>query len=586
MLPWLVPEWVQQQIQNAWSLWQVRASLTQLQYGSASSMLEKQGRETLEQCLEPYFSKWVWHWDVARQTASPLHASAASPTQPGIVTECVPGLTSRFWIPEKHLEKPLAWFTSAAQALQGETPIDTFLLYDDQVLWPQAYTPESKQGKLHAHERQNIARYVLAHLVGLGKAREDEKQTQNKTYKPDPCHVEQRMAPNPFPSSETMSQFLTTTSSWLGLGRIWSPDKSNAPEREGEPMHIPKQRSRTIMRSNSIRHSVPENSAGNTRIPLDIATKENGKSDERASEVASPAPIDSWDPSSSEPVPLSSSEHRDPPADAQAEIPIATRIHEPSKLFTSNAPFQALHERLSQALGVEDEASLSTERPEAGALHHVKQPDESSTATNSSLARVPPASTSEPFSGSSKSQVLESSWPCPSTRTDPCEQFPALSASSAARFDPPSHSSSPANYLPHDPALDGWGKEAPQQWQHATLHLNETSSVHVTYLTVRLVLTQRKLLTLVLVWNTKPSTLDSWLDVSWEFLRRSQRVVNDAMLRAPAKSLDFLHMNDLSALTLGDLAAMQHLPEAVCASVEKQLLSAETMMQRCVTVLT
>ena len=94
------------------------------------------------------------------------------------------------------------------------------------------------------------------------------------------------------------------------------------------------------------------------------------------------------------------------------------------------------------------------------------------------------------------------------------------------------------------------------------------------------ILTQRKLLTVIHVWHTKPQDAQAWLDISWELLRRVQRVVNDALLRAPAHSADYLHMDDRSAPALNNLALVRDAPAEMRAGVEAQLLAAEGMLQR------
>lgn len=104
--------------------------------------------------------------------------------------------------------------------------------------------------------------------------------------------------------------------------------------------------------------------------------------------------------------------------------------------------------------------------------------------------------------------------------------------------------------------------------------------VHYVYYGSCHVLTQRKLLTVIHVWHTKPQDAHAWLVVSWELLRRVQRVVNDALLRAPAHSADYLHMDDRSALTLNHLALVRDAPAEMRAGIEAQLLAAEGMLQR------
>ena len=99
-------------------------------------------------------------------------------------------------------------------------------------------------------------------------------------------------------------------------------------------------------------------------------------------------------------------------------------------------------------------------------------------------------------------------------------------------------------------------------------------------------LTQRKLLTIVLIWRTKPADADAWLALSWELLRRTQRVVNDAHLRASDSPLDYLHMDDTAALSLNELSTIRRASKEVRANVEGQLLASERMLQRYVSLLT
>ncbi|WFC94609.1 hypothetical protein MBRA1_001242 [Malassezia brasiliensis] len=372
-------------VENAWDTWQ-------LHHGDPDTVQTKHGREKLEQDLERFFSKWVWQWDVERQTASPLHASTPPPARIGLVAETVASLASCLDIPASNLEKPMAWFSKTT-------------------------------------------------------AREDFRSP--------------------------------------------APDAVDAPPGMSEPQ-------------------APEpNDAPETDETADPDAPETDISTVAADDLS--ASVDSY-PS------MGLKQGRTTPELQEHHIPFPVR--EQSAIFSTNAPFQTLHEQLNQALGSDDQDAAPS--PKSGAALQHSQAHAAYAAANP-LASV------------------------------------SLSAPQAPQ-------EKPADALPPRSKLkEAVNARGPvKAWQQP---------VYITY-------TTRKLLTVIHVWHTKPQDAQAWLDVSWELLRRVQRVVNDALLRVPIHSADYLHMDDRAALTLNHLAFVRDAPAEMRAGIEAQLLAAEGMLQR------
>lgn len=581
-------------------MWQVRCSLlTQIRYGNPETILENLGRGSLEQSLEHFFSKWVWQWDVERQKSSPLYASAPTPAHVGIMAEASPALESCNGI--STLEKSFSWFADASASIPN-APVDTILLRDDQVLWPQAHSDEAMHGRLRAQERNKIAMYVLEHLVGLDKERADDDKARSKVRAAEHSD-ESGFFPNPFPNVESVSDFFSGGSAWLGLNRIWSSGKSiENQQTEVKISHAGAVLSKLGAGDSS---ASPCNTKGERQLFRDMdAGSESvncrttnsdkpAKADPKQYENALDSSLSSLQSEElarsldalkpSEPVHEPSTSE-----DRSTEIPFAVRIREPAKLFTTNAPFQNLHEQLSQALDEnepESSESFSPVEPQDamqkyGACVTTNQLNAPSKSLQD-MARAESTNKPAPHTEHSCDTILPPTVSTP-TRRQHEKTFPPLSTSRAAWYSSPSRSEPKSSRFTHDPALDGWGEETPSAWHCAYLHLarSENSPVYVAYTTVSSLLMQRKLLTIIQIWKEKPADPDAWLKVSWELLRRSQRAVNDALLRAPQKSLDYLHMDDRSALTINDLSLIRSAPNEVRAGVEAQLLAAENMVQK------
>ena len=196
----------------------------------------------------------------------------------------------------------------------------------------------------------------------------------------------------------------------------------------------------------------------------------------------------------------------DTPTEANTDIPFPVRLREPAKLFTTSAPFQAFHERISQAIGTTKDtdteaptSSTSETTPSNTDVYDVTQayaacvvanlPEPQSSPLRPSIGK---RTTEASVPQVAKEQAVASFAPAPAPaaptppflpRSNSERQFPAISASRAAWYNSPARPSSPATYLPHDPALDGWGEETPAKWHHAHLALDD--GVHITYTTVR-----------------------------------------------------------------------------------------------------
>lgn len=496
-LPWSVPEWLQQQMQNAWDAWQ-------LQHGDPDQVLSERGREKLEQELERFFSKWVWQWDVERQIASPLHASAPPPPRVGIVAETGASLGSCMDTPASSLTKPMAWLEKASKDL-SDAPAETLLLRDDQMLWPQAHTHEAEQSALDAHDRRKIAMYVLAHLVRLDQARADEakawanvrqsKHTEPATY-----------LPNALPSTDSVAGFFSDSSSWLGLDRVWSAAKKTAEYTKASTVgngKAPDASRRTTPPTTSATHdrfrpTAPDAAGASSpelSETLDVPEPDNATESDDASEPDAPDADLSGVPAddlaeSVDPLATMGLNSGHTTSEAQ-EHHIPFPVREQSALFSTNAPFQTLHEQLNQALGSDDNdtapASSSATAPRHSHAHAAYAAANPLTSASPSVPQGPvekPAGAQQPRTK-----------PVPADHTEEpaanhtSKQFPPLPASRTSWYHAPRRAKTADAPFPHDPALDGWGQEMPQAWRHAQLHLGHAgqSPVYITYTTVRAV---------------------------------------------------------------------------------------------------
>lgn len=481
-------------MQNAWDAWQ-------LQHGDPDTVQTKYGREKLERDLERFFSKWVWQWDVERQTASPLHASAPPPARVGLVAETVASLASCVDIPASSLAKPMAWFAKTSEDLV-DAPFDTLLLRDDQVLWPQAHTHDAEQSALEAHDRRKIAMYVLAQLVRLDQARTDDakawaharqsKQTESTTYRP-----------STLPSTEDVTSFFSDSSSWLGLDRMWSAAKRTAAYTKASTMGIGTDsdnvRPTTPLETNAAHEDLrpPASDAVDaspqSSEPLNAPEPDNAPDTDDVSEPNAPeadlstviaddlsASVDSF-------ASMGPNEGHTTPEPQAHHIPFPVR--EQSALFSTNAPFQALHEQLNQALGSDDHDTAPTSNSGA-ALQHSQA--HAAYAAANPLASVSPSALQAPREKPADALQFRSKPALADRDKDPAKtngdkQFPALPATRNSWYHAPRRTQVVDTPFPHDPALDGWGQETPQAWHSAQLHLGQAGQppVYITYTTVR-----------------------------------------------------------------------------------------------------
>lgn len=499
------------------------AALIQLRHGHPEEMLHEKGREVLEQRLENHFSKWVWQWDVEHQRASPLHASAPPPTPMGIVAETVPELGGCTFVDAEHLAKPLQWFDGATSAMDGEKPLDLVLLRDDQVLWPTPHSSEATEG-VGAQDRRKTAMYVLAHLVGLEKAREDDVKARARAHASAQAQDDEPgLLSQPFPGAGAVADFFSGSSAWLGLDKMWLGEGEKRPSQspskplrtssplaskgkgsasETPPKRGPKETARLAKQAST--HLAPiDTKVASTPPPTSPA---QGVLPSLAdSPVSTPvAPELDQEPQETQlPASLSTP---DTLTEANTDIPFPVRLREPAKLFTTSAPFQAFHERISQAIGTNKDtdaeaptSSTSETAPLNTDVYDVTQanaacvvanlPEQQSSPLRPAIGkRTTEASVPQVAKEQAVASFAPVPAPAPSTppflpRSNSERQFPAMSASRAAWYNSPARPSSPATYLPHDPALDGWGNETPAQWHHAHLALDD--GVHITYTTVR-----------------------------------------------------------------------------------------------------
>ncbi|WFC99298.1 hypothetical protein MYAM1_002042 [Malassezia yamatoensis] len=571
-LPWIVTEWVQQQLQNAWDLWQ-------LQHGDTDLFLDNHGRERLEAELEKFFSKWVWQWDIEHQLASPLHASRPPPARVGIVNETRKHTETCADVSETALQNCVKQFRTETKS-KANSPIATILLHDDKLLWPQSDSQDTLSCSLSACDRHDIAMFVLANLVGLDRAREEEKN----------AWANRRITDRPKDTSlfstgqGAMSSFFSGTSAWMGLDRImpFSSNQNNASaqsaaRRETLPNH----------RNNS------SNDRTDTHIPIDLPHTEISDLLDTSMETdAKDSPDDSF-----------SAESQISTANFQQSIESKVEndlvvITDPSALpmsftaedqqqtnsFPTDAPFQTLHQRLSQALAMGSERSSSPTSSRAPGMSNKEGNFDSITKSNAAAKRTSISSIVHEETGDS-TEVFNENFTSPATDPSsrntntssltPSKPFVALPASRATWYESSSKLPTPSQQSFHDPALDGWGNEEPVQFRDAEifLHSNDAQPTHVAY-------TTRKLLTVIHVWQDQHEPRDQWLAPSWDFLRRTQRVINDALLRARTEPLEFLHVNDREMISLNQLSFLNDNANVLRAGVEAQLLAAERMIHR------
>lgn len=381
-LPWLVDSIAQHQLEDAWSMWKVRAvassSDTQLEYGDPAKMLEAAGRPALEQALESFFSKWVWQWDVERQHAPLLRMSREPAACAGVLAQEMHSLPLYPDISQEELDPPLRWFADATSSLTG-TLSDSILLRDAEVLWPRQQ-PEGSA--LSAAQRVQIIRYVLARLVSLEEARTHHESVRSPApAKRDSPRKDVKVPRSPAgagdetsepPASSTLNTLggALLPSKWPGFDRLYAGVASL-----GEQVTIPL-------------WTAPADSATSSE-ESEVA---RGAYMQEAANALSDGDHLSGDASSSGDQQDSATELHAAPAEgdtakAPSTVPQASAADGASRYFTTSAPFSALHERLSQVLGMSDE------QPEQGAdaeaphqLAHGAEQVQSATAADSAQA--------------------------------------------------------------------------------------------------------------------------------------------------------------------------------------------------------
>ncbi|WFD43387.1 hypothetical protein MPSI1_002048 [Malassezia psittaci] len=564
-LPWIVTEWVQQQLQNAWDLWQT-------QHGDTDLFLDVYGRERLEAEMEKYFSKWVWQWDIEHQLASPLHASRPPPARIGIVNQTRKHTEICADVPETTLQNCVKKFREETQS-KANSPIATILLYDDKVLWPQSDSQDTLSSGLSACDRHDIAMFVLANLVGLDRAREEEKNAWANR------RITNRKDTDLLSTSKgAMSSLFSGTSAWMGLDRIMPFSSAQSVTRRET---LPKPRDRSSV--NRPDAHIPINSRHtDTSDMLDSSFETDAKiSSDDSISIESQIGTENRQQNTEsktgdDPVVIT-----DPSA---LPLSFSAGNQQQSESFPTDAPFQTLHQRLSQALAMGSERSSSPISSQSSGPSYKEENPNSSKKPGAAANKtsIPPivhneagGSTDSSDEKATSPATISSSRNTKTSSLTSSKPFAALPASRATWYESSANLHKPSQQSFHDPALDGWGNEEPAKFRDARifLHVNDAKPTYVAY-------TTRKLLTVIHVWQDQHEPRGQWLAPSWDLMRRTQRVVNDALLRARTEPLEFLHVNDHEVISLNQLCYLHDHANILRAGVEAQLLAAERMIHR------
>lgn len=608
-LHWLVDAAAEQQLLDAWAQWRLR-------YGDPGALLHRDGRAALERTLEHFFSRWVWQWDVEHQHVPLLRASAPRPPPLGMVAETIPALPSA---PEPaQLDPPVHWF-SEASAGHNSKPVTWLLLRDDEVIFPAMHSDAAETSALDAQDRRQIAMLVLEHVRGLEVARVREETAKPPVRRPPKSHAP-ATSPGRLVASTAMSAPSSPTLSvadeerqgpgaWLGVDRMWSQVTNLGGQVASSVPSLPR-----------LRRSAEEPAAGdNDNGPAiqvnqqeTVATEpERGVSDGQGATEAGAAHSGLKSRESGQPAP-SAEQVSSPPKTGQEQGDKGGN----DRLFTTSAPFQALHDRLEQALQVDDgakadEPARSGQEGAASTLPAQPAPEPGTKpAIQQDVSHThPPSAPQATDERATDARATTGSTPVQQAPDAPqtARSFPSLFAAPSQWYawmrqdstedgaEAQKRAAPPPPADPHDALLDGWGHEDPEPWQREQVHvggshtgglLDKRAAMHPLHVTH----TTRGLLTAVFVWEQDVDTTvqEAYLPLVWELLRRVQRVLNDAQRRrdeerGPEAPLRFLHTQRNTALAadrLGtaDVEAGAEAPDA--PGVEAQLVAAQQLMQR------
>ncbi|KAN0063062.1 hypothetical protein ACQY0O_004225 [Thecaphora frezii] len=198
---WLSDDWIQESILSAWRDWR-------LLHGPPARILRgPNGRKALERALERYFSVWVWSWNL--ESTTPTTAGEVHEQNQTVFTESLGGIDVVPSAPRSKLVRLMKAFgqkhLDVAEAAAQAEPMRTaaadargrefVILLDTSVLWPPtdagcfdavaapAAEADDEEGKddedirtdhasfLEARDRVDILRRVISHLTGLERER-------------------------------------------------------------------------------------------------------------------------------------------------------------------------------------------------------------------------------------------------------------------------------------------------------------------------------------------------------------------------------------------------------------------------------
>lgn len=543
LMPWLVDAWMHQQMEDAWHGWR-------LQYGPPHVLFLDQGREVLEKCLESYFSKWTWQWNVDVQYAPVLRTSEPASVKSGLVGETLPTLEAIGDVSMNEIAPLLAQFAAEGSTIDTAPPMDVMLLYDDKMLWPKPHSQTAAHTDLLSPpDRRQVARYVLERLVGLTSARaKADMAFAKRTKKPNSTHPSGSQGV--MNDLSFMANMLGDLPSFMSLDSMWHSSDPAASMSASGPSH--------------------------DTAPAPPPESPYAPEEQILNDAKSPA-----DDQKTAKLPRLSP--RIYPVQANESVTMPASSSMPKTKGASSA-FQAFHERLEQALGQHD---LSTE------TNGITVPPSDDAARQLEEITQTFAKSSAPTRRRARLQRHESD-----NMRDTSRRATSWYASHQAAGTMPE-----VNEL-HDYSMDGWGPETPAPWRHASLHVNAQDAEPLTTTpttnssVIDIVYMTRQLLTVVLVWRQDQIQAGEhgvWQLPAWDLLRRVQRVLNDARRRADGKetpATSFLHMDATSALCINELTGPQHkhqktfpsaaataVPVPLSSGTEAQLLTAKDWMK-------
>ncbi|WFD29022.1 hypothetical protein MSPP1_000026 [Malassezia sp. CBS 17886] len=529
-LPWLSDDWAHQQLQDAWDAWLLRHTPVDL---------NDCDRVQLENLLEPYFSKWVWQWDVENQRAPRLCASLPAPPPVGIVAETYAALLVPVCTPHARIATAVRQFLAVLASSRGgdeetsppctdatDSLPHVILLYDDQVLWPPPHMSDDAS-VLSPGAQRLVALYVMSELVGMGKARSEENARR------------------------------TAVRSGGTADGVHSAENVGALAGVGESL---------------------------SAMASGIALQMTGLAKQTTC-ILEAAPADSTSDAGQD--------------EAHGPRPSVVPSTDTSKhLHMTSVSYQSFHDRLSHALDMGDvgadgddtaahqDGDKRSGRPplqDAGATDAARQLGEI-THAYVRASQVGPTQQNDESDGADAAHTAEAS-------AQPMAYGGANDASAAAVSSADERTSHVASNAPP--------VETPQPWRHARLHVpcpsrdagaadcgrqarktGDTTARGRAVEAVDVMYTTRHLLTAVLVRRDSPCsapTYDRWLAPSWEFLCAAQCIVDTTPGADADSTTGFLHVDEAAARTVNTLSP----PAAptLRAGIEAQLLAAEASMQ-------